>query len=283
MNDRVGVTPRAVIRVDGAGDGELARDTVAVEEPLEIRVGGEPIVTTMRTPGADRELAVGALFAEGVIVSAREIGQIAHCGRVDDPGYGNTIDVIAAPGTAWPVEALEGARRDTTIHASCGVCGRRSIEELLERLAPIEDARLGSAEDLERALSTLRAHQSDFELSGGTHAAALLDEEGALLAHAEDIGRHNAVDKAIGRLLLDEGPVALVLAVSGRVSFEIVQKAACARVPIVCAVSAPTSLAVDLARRLGITLVGFARDDRFVVYSEPGRLGLEPLREEEQR
>ena len=246
------VTRREVHRHAPEGEAR-ALDEIAVEEPLEIRVDGEPLVLTMRTPGEDRFLAVGLLFAEGVIRSVDDVGTVAHCGRPGEEGFGNVIDVAAGPGVALDASRLEGTRRGTLTTASCGVCGRRSIDDLLARIGPME-----------RACAP----------PGGVHAATVLPAAGAPIAHEEEGGRHNAVDKAVGKLLydgrLDE---AVILAVSGRVSFEIVQKAAAARIPIVVAVSAPTSLAVDLATRAGITLCAFVRAGRMNVYTGEARLG----------
>ncbi len=267
------VTRREVHR--HAPDGEArALDEIAVEEPLEIRVDGEPLVLTMRTPGEDRFLAIGFLFAEGVIRSIDDVGTVAHCGRPGEEGFGNVIDVAAGPGVALDASRLEGTRRGTLTTASCGVCGRRSIDDLLARIGPMERDVTVPAAIVRGAPEALAEAQDAFTRTGGVHAATVLTADGAPIAHAEDVGRHNAVDKAVGKLLydgrLDE---AVILAVSGRVSFEIVQKAAAARIPIVVAVSAPTSLAVDLATRAGITLCAFVRDGRMNVYTGEARLG----------
>ncbi|MEZ4338617.1 MAG: formate dehydrogenase accessory sulfurtransferase FdhD [Sandaracinaceae bacterium] len=267
------VTRREVHRHAPGGETREV-DEIAVEEPLEIRVDGEPLVLTMRTPGEDRFLAVGFLFAEGVVASIDDVGTVAHCGRPGEEGFGNVIDVTAGPGVALDASRLEGTRRGTLTTASCGICGRRSIDDLLERIGPLDRPLVVPASIARGAPATLAQAQDAFVRTGGVHAATILDATGAPLAHAEDVGRHNAVDKAVGKLLyerrLDE---AALLAVSGRVSFEIVQKAAAARIPIVVAVSAPTSLAVDLARRAGITLAAFVRDGRMNVYAGADRLG----------
>jgi FdhD protein len=253
-------------------------DAVAVEEPLEVRVDGETVAVTMRTPGSDADLALGFLFAEGMIGGAGDVGSVAHCGRPGEEGYGNVIDVRSAGGHRIdPDRVLEGRRWSTTSSA-CGVCGRRSIDGLLERCAPVGDAPEVSPEEILRDMATLAQLQPVFARTGGLHAAAAFAAGGALLASAEDVGRHNAVDKVVGALLRGgialgvPGTGAAVLAVSGRTSFEIVQKAAAARIPVVSGVSAPSSLAVDLARATGIALCGFARGDRLNVYTHAGRV-----------
>ena len=268
------ITERPVRRV---GVGEHARrpevDQVAVEAPLEIRVAGEPLAVTMRTPGEDRYLALGFLLAEGVVKTLADVGTVAHCGRLDDEGYGNTIDVGPGPGFSFDTRTLEDTRRGTLTTASCGVCGRRSIEDLLARIEPLGDQARVPADVLLAAPASLASRQESFARTGGAHAAAALQADGRYLAHAEDVGRHNAVDKVVGMLLyggtLDQ---AVVLAVSGRVSFEIVQKAAAARIPVIAAVSAPTSLAIDLAARAEITLAAFVREGRMNVYTGSERL-----------
>lgn len=267
----MGSTTKRMVSRDG-GDEEL--DTIAVEEPLEIRVAGETLAITMRTPGEDRFLALGFLFAEGVIESIADVGTVAHCGRPDEEGFGNVIDVAPGPGVALDSSRLELSRRGTLTTAACGVCGRRSIDDLLARIGPVERELKVARAVIASAPERLAESQRAFATTGGMHAAAAQRQDGSVLAHAEDVGRHNAVDKIVGKLLyagrLDE--VAL-LTVSGRVSFEIVQKAAAAGVPIVAAVSAPTSLAVDLAERAHITLVAFVRGGRMNVYGHAQRVG----------
>lgn len=259
-----GVTMRELVR----GDGVRVLDAIAVEEPLEIRLAGEPLAVTMRTPGDDRFLAAGFLFGEGIVRSVDELGSIAHCGRPGTEGYGNMIDVLPAPGVVLDASLLEGTRRGTLTTSACGVCGRRSIDDLIARIERIE-GEVTVARDLFASIPRrMTEHQPHFATTGGVHAAIALTETGEVLAHAEDVGRHNAVDKTIGRLLFARTlPRATLLAVSGRVSFEIVQKAATAAIPIVAAVSAPSSLAIDLALRAGITLAAFVRGDRLNLYS----------------
>ena len=267
------VAERTVDRVDGQRRTSRALDALAVEEPLEIRVAGDPLVLTMRTPGNDPDLAIGFLFAEGIIDGIADVGTVAHCGRPDEEGYGNAIDVAPGPGVSLDPERLSTTRRGTLTTAACGVCGRRSIDDLLARTGPVPAGSPVALEVVARSTERLREIQPAFDRTGGLHAAAALDVSGALLAGAEDVGRHNAVDKVIGTLLRTGALAgARVLAVSGRVSFEIVQKAAVAQIPIVAGVSAPTSLAVDLAERLGLTLAGFVRDGALNVYAHRTRI-----------
>ena len=267
-----GVTRRSAVRV-GARRGD-DDDLVVVEEPLEIRVDGETVAVTMRTPGEDARLAVGFLFGEGIISGLADLGSVAHCGRPGEEGYGNVIDVHPAPGVEVDIARVLDSRRFTLTTAACGVCGRRTIEDLLRRCAPVPvaAARLPAAE-VARAVGRLRDVQPNFARTGGLHAAALFDAAGKLIAAYEDIGRHNAVDKTVGELLYRQqlGHCAL-LAVSGRASFEIVQKACAARIGVVASVSAASSLAIDLAAAAGVTMVGFVRDASFNVYAHPERL-----------
>jgi FdhD protein len=250
-------------------------EAVAVEEPLEIRVGGEPLAVTMRTPGDDVELALGFLFAEGVIASRDDVGSAAHCGVPGEEGHGNVIDVLPAPGRAFDLERTGAARRGTPTTAACGVCGRRSIDDLVARCGALADAARFARGALAGLADRLRAEQPGFARTGGLHAAGLAGGDGAWRIVREDVGRHNAVDKVVGRLLLDRALPGrgLLLVVSGRASFEIVQKAVTAGIPAVVSVSAPTSLAVATARRAGLTLIGFARDGAFTAYAGVERIG----------
>lgn len=270
---------REVVRLDVEGSAEDAQDEVAIEEPLEIRIAGETVATTMRTPGHDRQLAVGFLFAEGVLRSVDELGALYHCGRPGEEGYGNVIEVLAAPGHRLDDERVVAARRGTLTTTACGVCGRRSIEDLLARCGVQPGGAVFEAHALRRAFAAMREAQSLFSRTGGVHAAGVFDARGEPLALYEDIGRHNAVDKAVGSLVL-AGKVPArecMLAVSGRASFEMVQKAVVAGVPLVASVSAASSLAVDLARRTNTTLVGFVRGERMNVYAGAERLRACPV------
>jgi len=271
-----GVAQREVRRVAEGVLQAPAADDVVAEEPLEIRAQGETLAITMRTPGADRELAVGFLFAEGVIGSRDEVGRVAHCGRPDQEGYGNTIDVVPGPGVSLDIERLSATRRGTLTTAACGVCGRRTVDDVIARCAPLPVGRATiAAASILAAVESLRARQPNFARTGGIHGAALHDAQGNVLAAFEDIGRHNAVDKVVGALLLAgriPGAEAALLVVSGRASYEVVQKASAARVPVIASVSAASSLAVDLARAAGITLCGFVRKGTMTVYAHPERI-----------
>lgn len=259
---------------------ESRTDEVVVEEPLEIRVAGDTLAITMRTPGNDRELVLGFLFGEGIIRSAADVSSLAPCGRLGDEGRENTIEVTLAPGVRLP--ARDGtdapfAQRGTLTTSSCGVCGRRSIDDLLARVAPVADGEEKvSAATIARVAAGIAERQPIFVRTGGCHAASLATIAGDHVVTFEDVGRHNAVDKVIGsRVRVSASEVSLsahVLFVSGRASFEIVQKAIAARVPVVASVSAPSSLAVDLARRANVTLAGFVRGEKMTIYAGAGRV-----------
>jgi FdhD protein len=258
--------PFTVIRVSDAGS-TTADDRVAHEAALEVRLNGEPFSVIMRTPGADRDLVLGFLFTEGVVTSAADVRDVAA-------PESDVLDVILSASLAASVPALVGARRQVTLNSSCGMCGRRSLESLTVQAAPLPVAWHVAAAVIASLPARLREAQPVFAETGGLHAAALFARSGRLEASAEDVGRHNAVDKLIGRMLAAGGlPLSeALLFVSGRSSFEIVQKAWQAGVPLVAAVSAPSSLAVSLAREAGITLVGFVRDRRFNIYAHEARI-----------
>jgi FdhD protein len=252
------------------GDAVQTRhDSVAMEEPVEIRVRGRSVAVTMRTPGHDDELAAGFLLTEGVISARKDVIQIAPCQQGSTRE--NILNVFLSPKLAVDFDRLT---RHVFAASSCGLCGKASIETVHQQFPPVEsDVRI-SAEVLLKLPDRLRARQQMFSLTGGLHAAAIFDQRGRVLVSREDVGRHNAVDKVIGfgflnaRLPFDRH----VLLVSGRASFEIMQKALAARIPIVCAVSAPSSLAVEFARESGQTLVGFLRETSFNIYSNPVRI-----------
>ncbi|ANJ28241.1 formate dehydrogenase accessory sulfurtransferase FdhD [Agromyces aureus] len=249
-------------------------DLLAVEEPLEIRVGRQPLAVTMRTPGHDIDLAVGFLVSEGVVSSGDQVAGAIHCAGADGENTYNVLDLTLASGIPQPDAA---ARRSTYVSSSCGVCGKASIEAVHTRTShPVADADLRvDAETLARFPERLRAGQEIFEKTGGLHAAALFDgRTGEMIVLREDVGRHNAVDKVIG-WAAREGLLplhGLVLQVSGRASFELTQKATMAGIPVLAAVSAPSSLAVEHAKQAGITLVGFMRGDSMVVYAGDERI-----------
>ena len=246
-------------------------DAVAAEEPLEIRVEGRSIAVVMRTPGHDRELAAGFLLSEGVIASAQDVFEISPCESSAEEG--SAVDVLLRNPEGVDMTALT---RHVFTSSSCGVCGKASIASAMQTHPPLERpaAALTDAAVLFSLPEKQRAAQPAFAETGGLLASALFDLAGRLLMTREDVGRHNALDKVTGAALL-EGRLPLaesILLLSGRTSFELVQKALAARIPIVAAVGAPSSLAVELAQDAGITLCGFLRADRCNVYSHPERL-----------
>jgi FdhD protein len=251
---------------------ESAQDFVLCEEPLEIRAHGEPLVTTMRTPGDDHKLAVGFLFAEGLIRSLDDLLTIAHCGRPGEEGYGNVLEITPANHVDLSLED-RFTRRGTISTSSCGVCGRQNIQRLLSLCGTVSKPGTLPTQLLASSTEKLRAFQRAFSLTGGSHAAVALDHAGVPLCGYEDIGRHNAVDKVVGALLYEKKlEQAFVLVVSGRVSFEIVQKAAVAKIPLVTSVSAASTMAIELAEQANITLAAFVRNGGFTLYTHPERL-----------
>jgi FdhD protein len=276
---------RRVLRIslpaDGQPGGTAARaDFLAGEEPLGIRVDGTALTMTMRTPGDDLELAAGFLVGEGVIHSAADIAEIklcdgTSCGHAGHDDMGNIADVTLAAG----VELDPATRRNFMTTSACGVCGKASIADIcVLPHAPLAGDHTCFAPEMLAALpDRLREAQRVFSRTGGLHAAGLFTADGELITVREDVGRHNAVDKVVGWALLDGRlPLAgCVLLVSGRASFELVQKAVLAGIPLLAAVSAPSSLAVDLAEEAGLTLVGFLRGPSMNVYTGAGRLSPE--------
>jgi FdhD protein len=266
-----GIGSGPVIRRKQDGSLDYQSDELTVEEPLEIRVGRKTLATTMRTPGHDEELAAGFLLSEGIV---RTPGQLANISRPENsPNRENVIVVELAAGVKVK---LSSTQRYGTISSSCGICGKNSIAAIRQNFPPIE--RAPEVRVLTEVLVSLPAllqkHQGDFARTGGIHAAGIFDLSGDAKVVREDIGRHNAVDKAIGRAFLD-GMVPLerhVLLVSGRASFEIVQKALSAALPIVASVSAPSTLAVNFAHECGQTLIGFLRPPSFNIYSHIERV-----------
>jgi len=274
-------TPALRIDVTDASNPRVLRrpDTVTVEEPLEIRVGNTSLAVTMRTPGDDFDLAIGFLLTEGLVSGAEDVRGLMHCldeGDDGRPTY-NVVDVTLAPGVPPPPAS---ATRGFYTTSSCGICGKASIDAIRtrSRYAVSEDMTPLSPVVLAGMPETLRANQKVFDRTGGLHAAGLFTAGGELLAVREDVGRHNAVDKLVG-WAAREGMVPLaghVLCVSGRASFELTQKALMAGIPTLAAVSAPSSLAVDLATEAGMTLVGFVRPPHLTVYAGGDRLGVLP-------
>ena len=270
---------RKVIRIR---DGVVSArpDTLVAEEPLEIRLNGKPLAITMRTPGDDFALAAGFLVSEGVLATASDLLNIVYCAgaTVDGSNTYNVVDVRTAPDVAMPDITLE---RNVYTTSSCGLCGKASLDAVRTTAAwsVAEDPLRVGPEVLSALPDRLRAAQKVFDRTGGLHAAGLFSAEGELLCLREDVGRHNAVDKVVGHALRS-GMLPLrgtVLMVSGRASFELVQKAVMAGIPLLAAVSAPSSLAVDLAAESGLTLVGFLRGTSMNVYCGDDRLEAEPV------
>jgi FdhD protein len=269
---------RRVLRIRDAVPSHRP-DTLAAEEPMEIRVGGRPLTVTMRTPGDDFDLAAGFLAGEGVVHAAGDVTGIRYCaGATADGGNTyNVVDVALAPGVALPAASLE---RNFYTTSSCGLCGKASLDavRMVRRWSVAEDPLSVGPELLAALPERLRAAQRVFDSTGGLHAAGLFTADGELLCLREDVGRHNAVDKVVGHALRS-GLLPLretVLMVSGRASFELVQKAVLAGIPLLAAVSAPSSLAVDLAAESGLTLVGFLRGTSMNVYAGAERLTSQP-------
>ncbi|HEX8154974.1 MAG TPA: formate dehydrogenase accessory sulfurtransferase FdhD [Thermoanaerobaculia bacterium] len=264
MEPPAGRTTNArVVRVC-EGERVEADDVVAVEEPLEIRVNERPVSVTMRTPGDDFELAAGFLFTEGILRDAGDVDAIRHWGSP------NVVRVALREGVTLDLQRLQ---RHFYATSSCGVCGKTSIEALRVMTARVTSSVAIAAAAVAAMPAALRAQQRAFDATGGIHAAGIFDAGGALLRVREDVGRHNAVDKAIGSFFLERAPLGdRALFVSSRTSFEIVQKAIVASIPIVAAVGAPSSLAIELANDFGVTLIGFVREGRFNVYANGGRV-----------
>lgn len=265
---------RRVLRLDG-GHRSVRPDTLVAEEPLEIRVEGRPLAVTMRTPGNDFDLVAGFLVSEGVIGTAGELRTLRYCAGADAEGRNtyNVVDAALAPGVPPPDPSLERAFYTTS---SCGLCGKASIDAVRtsSRWAVDDDAVVVDAAVLAGLPPKLRAAQQVFERTGGLHAAGLFTAAGEALCVREDVGRHNAVDKVVGWALRAGGlPLrGTVLQVSGRASFELTQKALMAGIPVLAAVSAPSTLAVDLAEQAGMALVGFVRGESMNVYAGAHRV-----------
>jgi FdhD protein len=260
-----GIGSGQVIRRKQDGSLEYLHDDLTIEEPLEIRIGDKTLATTMRTPGHDDELAAGFLLSEAIVRDRSAVAEISGNGD-------NRILITIAEGVK---PRLTAAQRFGTISSSCGLCGKTSIDEIRQNFPAIDPGNVRiHIETLVLLPEKLRRAQSDFARTGGIHAAGIFDSSGELKIAREDIGRHNAVDKAIGRAFLDRQlPLnRSILLVSGRASFEIVQKALAARIPIVVAVSAPSSLAVELARDSNQTLIGFLRPPSFNIYTHIERM-----------
>lgn len=248
------------------------RDEIAREEPLEIRIGGVPVSVVMRTPGHDEELTLGFLATEGVVDDPRSVVSVRHCTTIEQPeAENNVVQAILAPGVEVDLQRL---RRNLFASSSCGLCGKATIEQVMVRCEPLHDDVRVEVSRLHALPALLRRSQTVFDRTGGLHAAGLFGRDGEALVVREDVGRHNAVDKVVG-WALRAGMLPLrghVLMVSGRVSYEITLKAVAAGIPIIAAVSAPSSLAIDLAQEAGLTLVAFVREQRLTVYTHPERV-----------
>ncbi len=278
---RRGNKTKVRVRVVEDGRMRVRPDALATEEPMEIRLitGGtrQTVAVTMRTPGADFELAAGFLYGEGIVSSPEDIHRISYCvdSDIDAEQQYNIVNVEMRAGRDYDLRSLD---RHFYTTSACGVCGKASLEQLELRGCPvIPPGPEVPVETIYMLPEKLREAQGLFEATGGLHAAALFDKDGNLIALREDVGRHNATDKLVGWALM-EGRLPLsdhLVMVSGRSSFEILQKCLTAGVPMVCAISAPSSLAVDVAREFNMTLVGFLRDNRFNIYSGHQRVRVE--------
>lgn len=259
-------------RFERGREFQSKQDELAVEEPLEIRVEGRGIAVVMRTPGDDRELAAGFLLAEGIVKNTRDIFQISSCGLAEgETSNGNIIDVLLTNPQSVDFAKLT---RHVLTSSSCGICSKASIDAVRQQFSPIESDFIISAETLLQLPAKLAAAQQTFQRTGGLHACALFDQKSDLTASREDVGRHNALDKLSGWALL-ENHLPLresVLLLSGRVSFEMMQKALAAGIPIVAAISAPTSAAVEFANESAQTLVGFLRGESMNIYAGSERI-----------
>jgi FdhD protein len=265
---------KATVTAVSRAGARRTSDVLATEEPCEILVEQRgrqhTIAVTMRTPGNDFELAVGFLLTEGMIRRREDVSKVSYCASGPPEQLYNQVTVELTDGAPFDPDAV---KRNFYTSSSCGVCGKASMESVRVHTEPLPDGPIVDASVFEHLPDRLRAGQRVFERTGGLHAAGLFDAEGTLLLIREDVGRHNAVDKLAGVMLMEQttGPI---LQVSGRASFEIVQKAAVARIPIVSAVSAPSSLAVALADELAMTLIGFARGPTFNIYTGSSRIRL---------
>jgi len=265
MDEHPPTASRTIQRLQGEAS-ETVEDDLVVEEPLEIRVRGRGVAVTMRTPGHDYELAAGFLVSEGIIRRFEDVLAVNHCTQPEAAETGNVVNVFLSPKVELDLEKLT---RHVFASSSCGLCGKASIEAIRQQFPPIENPPTVSARTIRSMPAALAEQQTLFASTGGLHAAGLFDLQGRLIVLREDVGRHNAVDKVIGhaffnqRLPLREH----ILIVSGRASFEILQKALAAGIPVIAAVSAPSQLAVDFATKNGQTLIGFLRENRMNIYA----------------
>lgn len=247
-----------------------ADDMVVVEEPLEIRLHGEPFQVLMRLPGLEKELALGFLFTEGIVHSLSEVITMHFCGTATDPTLPpNVVDVKLTEVAL----ARRGRRHLEVSYSSCGLCAKEAVSEIVSQVPPVASALAVTPPTLLALMERLQEAQTIYRDTGGTHGVALAAPGGEFFFHAEDVGRHNAMDKVIGRALFARRDLtAMVALLSGRISFEMALKAIRAGIPILAAVSAPTTMALELARELNLTLVGFVRGERLNIYTHPGRI-----------
>ncbi len=245
-------------------------DLVVVEEPLEIRLQGEPFQVLMRLPGLEKELALGFLFTEGIVQSLSEVVTLHFCGTATDPLLPpNVVDVTLTEAAL----ARRGRRHLEVAYSSCGLCAKEAVSEIVSKVPAVPSKLTIAPETLLSLMARLQEAQTIYRDTGGTHGVALAAPDGGFFCHAEDVGRHNALDKVIGRALFEKRNFAGLLALlSGRISFEMALKAIRAGIPILAAVSAPTSMALELARELNLTLVGFVREGRLNLYTHPERI-----------
>ena len=280
MDGRRGGQTRAQVLKVASGVGQIRADLLATEEPLEIRITAQgetsPVAVTMRTPGSDFELAVGFLFSEGILTSLADLERVAYCvdrAAGQEQQY-NIVTVVMRGGRSFDPALLD---RNIGMTSACGICGKERLDQIERRgLGALGDGFTVDHSGVSSLPATLRDAQGLFSKTGGLHAAGLFSNTGELIALQEDVGRHNAVDKVIGWALL-EGKLPLsdgLIMVSGRTSYEITQKCVAAGIPVGCAVSAPSSLAVEVARRFNQTLIGFLRDDHFNIYHGASRIAL---------
>jgi FdhD protein len=267
MNDPV---KEFTVRRWRKGAGEETLDRVAVEEPLEIRIGGEPFQVLMRLPGWEKELALGFLYTEGIVRNLAEVITIHFCGTATDPTLPpNVVDVQLTEAAL----ARRGRRHLEVSYSSCGLCAKEAVSEICAKVPPVGSDLTVPGAALPGLMDRLHEVQSVFKETGGTHAVALAQPDGQLFLCAEDVGRHNAMDKVIGRgVLTRQDLTGLVAVLSGRISFEMALKCIRAGIPILAAVSAPTSMALELAQELNLTTVGFLRGQRFTIYTHPERV-----------
>lgn len=271
--DHPAIAPVQVRKVSSAGDMRVLEDVTAREEPLEIRVEGRSVAVVMRTPGHDEELAAGFLVSEGVVQQPRDILEVSQCPSTGNI-HGNVVDVLLG----GAVVNWDSLTRHVFSASSCGICGKTSIESVFQRFPAVTAGWQVSPALIASLPEKLRAAQEAFSKTGGLHASGLFDLEGNLVVLREDVGRHNALDKILGHALM-QGLLPLdrhILMVSGRVSFEIIQKALAAGIPLVAAISAPSSLAVEFAETAGQTLIGFLRGETMNIYTHPQRVRTHP-------